>query len=109
MAKAKDRSPNYPRLAFDAAIEKACAVYDQQHKHSASREVITQALGYTTFSGASETVITALKHYGLLEPAGGALRVSVDAVRMLELPEGDPERTAALIRLVSPRLFSPSC
>jgi hypothetical protein len=36
-AKAKHRSPNYPRLAFDAAPEKTHAVYEQ---HSASREVI---------------------------------------------------------------------
>jgi hypothetical protein len=107
MAKAKHRSPNYPRLAFDAAIEKARAVYDQQHKHSASTEVIAQALGYTTFNGASKAVITALKHYGLLEPAGDGLRVSADAVRILELPEGDPERTAALIRLVfAPPVFA---
>ena len=47
MAKAKHRSPNYSRLAFDAAIETARAVYDQQHKHSASTEVIAQVLGYT--------------------------------------------------------------
>lgn len=62
MAKTKHRSPNYPRLAFDAALEKMRAIYEQQHKHSASREVIAQALGYTTFNGASQAVITALQH-----------------------------------------------
>ena len=75
MAKTKHRSPNYPQLAFDGALEKTRAVYKQQHKHSASREGIAQALGYTTFNGAYQAVITALKHYGLLEPAGDGLRV----------------------------------
>jgi hypothetical protein len=104
MAKTKHRSPNYPRLAFDSALEKTRAIYAQQHKHSASRDVIAQALGYTTFNGASKAVITALKHYGLLEPAGDGLRVSADAIRVIELPQGDPEWTTALVRMV----FAPS-
>jgi hypothetical protein len=66
--------------------------------------VIAQALGYTTFNGASKAVITALKDYGLLEPAGDGLRISADAIRVLELPQGDPERTEALVRMV----FAPS-
>jgi hypothetical protein len=42
-----------------------------------------------------------------LEPAGDGLRVSADAIRLLELPDGDPERTAALMRLVfSPPVFA---
>jgi hypothetical protein len=54
-----------------------------------------------------KAVITALKHYGLLEAAGDGLRVSADAVRLLELPEGDPEWTAALMRLVfAPAVFA---
>ena len=107
IAKAKHRSPNYPRLAFDAALEKTRAIYEKQLKHSASREVISHALGYTTFNGASKAVITALKHYGLLEPAGDGLRVSKDAICILELPQEDPERTSALVRMVfAPPVFA---
>jgi hypothetical protein len=88
MARANHRSPNYPRLAFDTALEKARIVYDRHQKHSVSREAIAQALGYTTFNnGASKAVIAALKYYGLLEPAGDGLCVSSDAVRALELPQ----------------------
>jgi hypothetical protein len=104
MARTKHRSPNYPRLAVDAALEKTRVIYEQRHKHSVSREVIAQALGYTTYNGSSKAVITALKHYGLLEPAGDGLRVSADAIRILELPHEDPERNAALVRLT----FAPS-
>lgn len=104
MAKTKHRSPNYPRLAFDAALEKAAAIYRQQHKHPASTEVIAHLLGYGSYNGASKAVITALKHYSLLEPAGEGLRVSADAIRVLELPQEDPERMAALVRMA----FAPS-
>jgi len=107
MAKTKHRSPNYPRLAFDAALEKTRTIDEKQHKHSASREVIAQALGYTTFNGSSQAVITALKHYGLLEPAGDGLRVSADAICILKLPQEDPERTTALIRMTfGPPVFA---
>jgi DNA mismatch endonuclease (patch repair protein) len=108
MARANHRSPNYPRLAFDAALEKARIVYDRHHKHSVSREAIAQALGYTSFNnGASKAVIAALKYYGLLEPAGDGLCVSSDAVRALELPQQDPERAAALVRMVfAPPIFA---
>ena len=108
MARANHRSPNYPRLAFDAALEKARIVYDRRHKHSVSREAIAQALGYTSFNnGASKAVIAALKYYGLLEPAGDGLCVSSDAVRALELPQQDPERAAALVRMVfAPPIFA---
>jgi hypothetical protein len=108
MARANHRSPNYPRLAFDAALEKARIVYDRHHKHSVSREAMAQALGYTSFNnGASKAVIAALKYYGLLEPAGDGLCISSDAVRALELPQQDPERAAALVRMVfAPPIFA---
>jgi hypothetical protein len=52
-------------------------------------------------------VITALKHYGLLEPAGDGLRVSADAICILELPQQDPERTTALERMAfAPLVFA---
>lgn len=79
------------------------AVYEQQHKHSASREVIAQALGYTTVNnGASKAAISAPKYYGMLEPAGDGLRVSADAIRAFELPQGDPERSESLVRMAFP-------
>jgi hypothetical protein len=107
MARAKHRSPNYPPLAFDAALEKTRAVYEQQHKHSASREVIAPALGYTTFkNGTAKAVISALKYYGMIEAAGDGLRVSADAIHTFELPPGDPERSDSLVRMAfAPPVF----
>lgn len=105
MAQTKFRSPNYPRLAFDGALEKVRIIYGKQHKHAASRDVIAQALGYKNFNtGTAKAVIASLKYYRLLEPAGEGFRVSADAIRVLELPKEDPERIQALLRI----LFAPS-
>jgi hypothetical protein len=107
MAKTKHKSSNYPRLAFDAALDKASIIYRHQHNHSGPTEAIAQALGYTSATnGASKAVIAALKYYGLLEPSGNGLRISEDGVRAFELPKGDPERTQALARMIfAPPVF----
>ena len=108
MAKTKHKSPNYPRLAFDVALDKTSVIYKHQHNHSASIEVIARALGYTSPThGTSKAVIAALKHYGLLEPSGDGLRVSEDGIRAFELPRRHPERTQALVRMIfAPTIFA---
>lgn len=94
---AKGRSPNYPSLTLSEAIERAKQVYEQQHTYPAEPTVIAQNLGYKGLNGASMTIIGALKRYGLLvvDP-DDKLRVSNDAVSILELPENNPEHQKAL-------------
>ncbi len=98
----------YNPFAFDVALEKTKIIYEQQHKRTESSEVIAHALGYTSASnGTSKAVMAALKHYGLLEPAGDGLRVSEDGIRVFELPRGDPDRTRALPRMIfAPRYLA---
>jgi hypothetical protein len=102
------RSPNYPSLTLEQAYEKARRVYDQEHTHAAPREVVAQALGYNGLNGSSLSVLGALAAYGLLEKAGtGSLKVSSDAVSVLELDEGHAHRSEALDRLAfTPKLFA---
>jgi hypothetical protein len=62
MAKTKNKSPNYPRLAFDVALDKTKVIYEQHHKRSASTAAIAFVLGYTSATnGSSRAVIAALK------------------------------------------------
>ncbi len=82
-------------------------VYEKEHTHKADREVIATDMGYAGLNGASAAVIASLRQYGLLERAGDAMRVSDDATTILELPIGDPERSAALQRLAfAPPFFA---
>jgi hypothetical protein len=104
---AKLRSPNYPKFDLETAITKVGQVYQAEHTHPADREVIARDLGYTSLNGASMTTIGALNSYELLDSVGDQLKVSEDAVTILELPKGHPERIEALLRRANaPKLFA---
>ncbi len=104
---AKQRSPNYPKFDLETAISKVDKVYKAEHTHVADKEVVARDLGYTSLNGASLTTIGALNAYGLLVNEGNGLKVSDDAVTILELPKGHAERIEALLRRANaPKLFS---
>lgn len=103
---AKGRSPNYPQIPLDEACERARKVYKAEHTHVAAREVVAKALGYSSMNGSALAALSTLRQYGLLAQTGDGLRISDDAVSVLELPTGDVERNAALRRLAfTPPLF----
>jgi hypothetical protein len=103
---AKLRSPNYPQETLQQAIQRIERVYKEEHTHPAPKEVIAKALGYNSINGASLAVLGTLRRYALLIQDGENLRVSDDAVTILELEEGDPERGEALYRCAfAPKLF----
>jgi hypothetical protein len=102
----KGRSPNYPQVPLDEACGRARRVYQAEHTHVAPREVVARALGYNSMNGSALAALSTLRQYGLLAQTGAGLKISDDAVSVLELPEGDAERTAALRRLAfTPSLF----
>lgn len=104
---AKHRSPNYPQIPLSEACERARKVYKAEHTHPAAREVIARSLGYNSMNGSALAALSTLRQYGLLEPAGEGLKISNDAVAILELADGDTERDAALKRLAfAPPLFA---
>jgi hypothetical protein len=104
---AKMRSPNYPRLGLGAALVMAKKVYDGQHTHAGAREVVASHLGYESLNGTSLTWIATLTSYGLLENVEGGLKVTDDAVTVIELPKGEAERAEAVRRLAfTPKLFT---
>lgn len=103
---AKLRSPNCPTMTLQDALDRGRKVYSKEHTHTANRAVVAGDLGYSGVSGASATVIGALRQYGILEGRGDDMRISDKAVDIYELPEGDPERNRAMsILCYSPPLF----
>lgn len=92
------RSPNYPALTLREAIERIKQVYAAQHHYPATKEVVAQNLGYGGINGKSLALIGALKRYALLQADGENLRVTDDAISILNLPEDNPERAVALKR-----------
>jgi hypothetical protein len=104
---ARVRSPNYPAVSLTEAIERARKVYEKEHTHKAAPEVVAKALGYSGLNGASLSLISALKKFGLLEEVGKDLKISHAALTILVDPKDSAER-AKLIRQAAfaPALFS---
>jgi hypothetical protein len=86
----KTRSPNYPFIPLQAAIERAREFYKREAKNAASPDVAVTAWGYgSTSSGTGRQILAALRAFGLLEKAPGGVRLSDRALRIL-LDERDP-------------------
>lgn len=103
----KQRSPNYPQISLPDAIERIRTVYNAVHTARVPQDQVLSILGYNTRSGTSGGVLSGLRKYGLLEGSGDALRVTHDAVTILERQADHPERIAALNRAAfAPALFS---
>jgi len=68
--KTKERSPNFPFITLEQALERAQQFYDQEKRGSAPFSSAAKHWSYSpTSSGAMQTV-AALKNYGLMEDEG---------------------------------------
>ena len=90
------RSPNYPSISLAEAIQKVRTVYQKEHLHSATKEVIAKVLGYAGLNGASFGVVSALVKYGLMEQKGDEIKISGDGQIVALHRKGDPEYTTAI-------------
>lgn len=95
------RSPNYPGIALDEAIERARVLYHKEGKHAAPVAAAYRDLGYSPGSGQGGVVLAALKKFGLVDDTGSgnarAVRLTEIALRIIldERPES-PERLSAI-------------
>lgn len=103
---ARPRSPNYPSIGLGKAIEAMRLVIKRENRNKMSKRVLAKHLGSNTLNGRVLTRIGALRAYGLVEGPGDGMRVSDDAVVLLNAPEGAPERQATLERCAfRPNIF----
>lgn len=66
--KSKHRSPNYPSIGLEKALERAQTVKDQAGRNYMSATVAYELWGYK--AGAGAQVVAALKAFGLIETQG---------------------------------------
>lgn len=105
---ARIRSPNYPAISLEEAIQRVAQVHAREAQHPASREVIIKGMGYNGVHGTSLSAISAAIKYGLLERLGkdGGHRVSDRAMAILH-PHSPQEKAEAIEAAArSPALFS---
>lgn len=101
------RSPRYPQFSLGDALDKIRDVYKKEERHKVPKEAIAKSIGYKSINGASLGAIATLKQFGLLETVADSLRVSDDAVTILELPKGNAERSEAIVKVAfSPKIFA---
>lgn len=97
----RERSPAYPGIGLEAAIERARTLYDREGRHPVPVEVALQDWGYSVKSSGGRTVLAALKQYGLLEEerSGSHRQVRLTAPALsilLDERQGSPEKIEAI-------------
>jgi hypothetical protein len=93
----QDRSPKYPRITLQDAVEKIGAAHKQIGKSSVAMETAASALGFKSLGGgATQVVLSALQQYGLLFK-GDDKKASISslAIKILH-PTGEEQRDQAL-------------
>jgi hypothetical protein len=108
----KHRSPAYPFISLEKAVERAQEFYDKEHRHSAPPSAAAQHWGYATKSSAGMQTISALKQFGLLayDGVGADRRVKLTerAFRILldEVKDSQDRATALKQAALAPVLYA---
>jgi len=102
----RQRSPSYPSLSLEQAIELVGKLHKANRTSVVSRETAALDMGYAGLTGRSLTVLGSLAQYGLVEKAGkGDIKVTRRAVEILH-PIEDAHRAEAIAEAAhSPALF----
>lgn len=105
------RSPNFPSIDLEEAIERAKQFHNQEDRHPANIEVASRHWGYKNFSSGGSTVIAALISFGLMESegTGGNRRVKLSSLGLQIVLDPRPvseERTAGLqTAALTPKIY----
>lgn len=106
------RSPAYPFVALDLAIDRARAFWAKENRHSARIAVAAGHWGYKGKSSGTLLTVSALKQHGLLEDDGSGAERTVkisELARQIILDEvpDSPQRVAAIKRsALTPKLYA---
>jgi hypothetical protein len=92
----KHRSPNYPSIPLDVAVEKVGVLYKEDGKFGSDTETAMRHLGYSSVSGPARTVMSALRKFGLIEYQAGRTVPTAQALDILVYTPGQPQYEAAV-------------
>lgn len=94
--KTRRRSPNYPAVHLENAVERARALYDADGTAGCSREAALKHIGFSSPHGQALAVFSALYKFGLVEARANRVVPTQLAVDILEFPKGNPRHDRAL-------------
>lgn len=89
------RSPRYPRVSLDSAVQYATLLYHGVHRSVVDTNSAYKIMGFSGKTGASATAMGGVRQFGLVDGLRGDLKISSLALRILE-PENEAEKVEAL-------------
>jgi hypothetical protein len=92
----RHRSPSYPTVGLQEALERTKKFYSVDGKAGAPTETAVKHIGFASAHGQALSVLSALKKFGLLEDKAGRVVPTQRAIELVNLPEQDPRRIEAL-------------
>ncbi|RGP40807.1 hypothetical protein BPTFM16_01099 [Altererythrobacter insulae] len=99
------RSPAYPYISVQKAIDQARALFDQEGEYEAPLTSAAGAWGYSPKSSGGRQTLATMKYYGLIDISGEGdarkIRVSDIAKRIILDKREDDSEKRALIRKVA--------
>jgi hypothetical protein len=100
--KNKERSPNFPFIALEPAIQRAQILFSHERRGAAPVAAVAKHWGYSDTSSGFKQTVAALKSYGLLidEPGAGGrtVRLTDKALRILLDQRPDSSERTELIK-----------
>lgn len=100
------RSPRYPSMSLEDAIENGQTIFEKDRRHPITREVAAGHIGYKSLNGAADAALSSLMQYGIIEKvAKGEVRVTQRTIDILH-PDQPSQRAVAIKSAAdSPTLF----
>lgn len=102
----RSRSPNYPSIPLDQAIDLIAKLHSKSRTNVIDRESAAKDMGYSGLTGRSLKILGALAQYDLVKSSGkGSLRVTPVAVDIIHGISDDDRKAALRHAGTAPRLF----
>lgn len=102
----RSRSPNYPAVPLDQAIDLISKLHSKSRTNVIDRESAAKDMGYSGLTGRSLKLLGALAQYELVKPSGkGNVRVTPIAVDILHGITDADRKTALRHAGTAPKLF----
>ncbi|KQC06800.1 MAG: hypothetical protein APR62_07500 [Smithella sp. SDB] len=90
VSKRGKRSPGYPMISLEEAIQRAKILWDKDKNNPIPLRAVFEHLGYKNIGGYGGRVLSALKQFGLINEKKGDIRLTDEAVDLaLHEPQDD--------------------
>lgn len=108
--KKRIRSPNFPGVALDEAVEKARLLYEREGRHATNVEVIHGHWGLKAGGSAGTTVLSALIKFGLAQDEGSGksrkARLTDEAWVLLNDPQSEQAKNLLQKMALTPAIHA---